>query len=490
VNSHIKEQLYDFAQQVILPGLELVQQYCDRQGHRAWVVPSLPTGDEIFDQLLEENIHNANLQGLIAALRVEEKVVVGSASPLTRSRFYLAIEGSIQADGAVVGLPLVFYDRGDGCGFQCFSNATEAHKNGAMPILKSGQLMDTFINRFEAFRVPLPVTSAVPQTELTPVEKVEPVRHFTGESVAEPVRPSIERSSGDQIRAERLKIEALQEEETKTLLSYLKLSKKSFRELWVPDLERGSVLSRKMIEKRPLIEGEYQLAFDALAQQATQFAWSLKPNLFSEFADYFELYWTVAERDCVSSQGNRTYEDAFVAQVVALGEPEDINQANVKNSMQMRSVVRSIELKFGRPDTLGRRDFLGFTDIPTSLSIEEMIDAIQGRSQQFLVRFEELSWGVLQVCQNAGFMPPSQQKLGRHVVLSFWRSARLTIERPTEAVVCTPVDARFFEFRFVRQIVESGIAWRAIAVVRISQVYGRVTLHTYRFEGKGSYLTP
>jgi hypothetical protein len=70
VNPHFKELLDDFAQRVILPGLELVQQYCDRQGHRAWVASGLPTGDAIFDQLLEERIHSADAQGLIGALRV------------------------------------------------------------------------------------------------------------------------------------------------------------------------------------------------------------------------------------------------------------------------------------------------------------------------------------------------------------------------------------------------------------------------------------
>jgi hypothetical protein len=484
VNPHIKEQLNDFAQQVILPGLELVQQYCDRQGHRAWVVPSRPTGDEILDQLLEERIHAADTQRSIAALRVECKEISGSASPLKRSRFYLAIEGLRQEDGAVVGLPSVFYDPGDGLGLQCFSDGAEALKAGAMPILKPVHLMNTFINRFEAFRVPPPVASAIPQAEPTPVEKIEPVTHAAVESVAETVAepmPSPVQSRGDQIRAARLKVEAVQREETKTLLGYLKLSEKSFRHIWIPDLERGSALSRKIMEKRPSLEGEYQRAFDALVQQAIEFAWCLKPKTLSEFVNYFELYWTMAEHNCVSGQEDRTYEDAFVAQVAVLGEPEDVNRANAKNSMQMRSVVRSIELKFGRPDAMGCRDLLGFTEIPAFLSIEEMISWIQGRSQQFLVRFEELSWGVLQVYQNAWFMPPSQQKLGRHVVLSFWRSARLTIEKPTEVVVCYSVDAEFFEFRFERQILEGGSSWRAIALVRVSQL-GRVVLHSYRFE--------
>jgi hypothetical protein len=483
VNPHFKERLDDFAQRVILPGLELVQQYCDRQGHRAWVASGLPTGDEIFDQLLEERIHSADAQGLIAALRVERKEVLGSASHLEGSRFYLAIEGLIQEDGAIVGLPSVFYDQGNGIGFQYFSDSVATVNDGAMPILQPAHLVNAFINRFEAFRVP-PAASAVSQAEPTPVAKIKPVSPAVAESVAQSMPPSIEPSWDEQLKTARRKVLAVQEEETKILLSYLKLSERSFRQLWIPDLERGSAVSRKVMGKRPLIEGEVQRAYDALAGQASEFAWSLKPNLFREFADYFELYWTMAEHDCVTGQGDRIDADAFIAQVAALGEPENINRANAKNLVQMRSLVRSIALKFGRPDAMGRRDLLGFTDVPTFLPIERRIAAIQGRSEQFLVRFEELSWGVLQVYQNAGFMPPSEQKLGRHLVLSFWRSARLTIERPTEAVVCSSVDAEFLEFRFVRQVVERGSAWRAIAVVRMCQIYGRVTLHSYRFEAE------
>jgi hypothetical protein len=478
VNSDFSSRLNDFAERVILPGLGLVQQYCHRHGHRSWVVPSRPTGDETFDQLLEERIQTAAARALIAALRVECKAVSDSAFGFKRNRFYLAVEGLRQGDGLVVGLPSVFYDQGDGRGFQCFSD-------GGMPILQPVHLMNTFINRFEAFRMPLLIASAVLQAELIPVAQIKPIRQGVVEGVPPSIPLPVEQSWGEQIRVARRKVEAVQREETETLLRDLKLSETSFRQLWIPDLERGSALSRKMIEKRPSVEGEVQRAFDALVRQAVEFAWSLKPNLFREFADYFELYWTMAEDGCVSDQGLGTdaeAEAAFVTQVVALGEPEDINRVNAAVLRQMQSVVRSIDLKFGRPDAMGGRDLLGFTEISTSLSIERMVNAIQGRSRQFLVRFEELSWGVLQVFQNAGSMPPSERRLGRNLVLSFWRSARLTIERPTEAVVCCSVDAEYFEFRFVRQIEDGQQSRRAIALVRVSQVYGRVVLQTYGFE--------
>jgi methyl coenzyme M reductase beta subunit len=208
VNPHFKERLDDFAQRVILPGLELVQQYCDRQGHRAWVASGLPTGDEIFDQLLEERIHSADAQGLIAALRVERKEVLGSASHLEGSRFYLAIEGLIQEDGAIVGLPSVFYDQGNGIGFQYFSDSVATVNDGAMPILQPAHLVNAFINRFEAFRVP-PAASAVSQAEPTPVAKIKPVSPAVAESVAQSMPPSIEPSWDEQLKTARRKVLAV-----------------------------------------------------------------------------------------------------------------------------------------------------------------------------------------------------------------------------------------------------------------------------------------
>jgi hypothetical protein len=113
--------------------------------------------------------------------------------------------------------------------------------------------------------------------------------------------------------------------------------------------------------------------------------------------------------------------------------------------------------------------------------MEPLIKAIQAQK----VLFEEVSWGILQVFQNARRLPLSEKETGWSLVACFVRSARWTIRRPTQAVQCNSDHAEFLEFRFERRLSERGI-WRAIAVVRVYRGSGRMVLHTYRFESQES----
>jgi hypothetical protein len=236
------------------------------------------------------------------------------------------------------------------------------------------------------------------------------------------------------------------------------------------------------MHNRPAQESEYQQAYDRLTQQAIGFAQSLTPTTLSEFADYFELYWTMADHDCLFHRGDRTYEAAFIAQVQTLGESDDWSQAKAEVSNPLRSLVRSIALKFGRPDELGCREWIGFGSLQTLEPVEQMIRAIQVQSAQRRVLFESLSWGVLQVYQNGGELLQPEQKLGRNLVVSYLLSARLTIEQPTEPVACDPSSIEFYEFRFER-LIEDGSGGRiGIAQVRVSRASRRVILYRYGFK--------
>ncbi len=296
-------------------------------------------------------------------------------------------------------------------------------------------------------------------------------------------QPPISESTFAEIATEIDNLQAVQRQATETLLSYLKLTQRSFRHLWKPDFERASALAQKIVNHRPEQNSDYQQAYDLLSQQATEFAWSLKPNMLSEFADYFELYWSMADSASIftASQENRPYPETFITQVHALGEPENLAQVKTDISNALRSLVRSIGLKFGRPDERGNRDWIGFGSMHSTEPVEQMPRKIQTLNDQRRVLFETLSWGILQVYQNVDDLPPIEQKLGRNPVISYLISARLTIQKPTHAVESNTRNIEDYEFRFNRLIEDGSHSWMATARVQVSR--GRtVNLYGYEIE--------
>jgi hypothetical protein len=268
------------------------------------------------------------------------------------------------------------------------------------------------------------------------------------------------------------------------LLKYLKQSKKTFREIWSSDLARGSALAQKIITDRPAEESNYQQAFDILTTQASEFAWSFQPNSLGEFADYFEVYWAMAERASIhnASQENRPYPDAFINQVHALGEPDNLRQTKATVTRALRSLVRSISVKFGYPSEVGKLNWIGSGTIQSCKSIKDKIELIQDQNEKRKVLFESLSWGVLQVYQNADNLPEIEHKLGHNLVLSYLISAKQTVRTPTQPVEIDEDSIEHTEFRFKRKIEDKHRTWLATARVRVTRVYHRVNLYEYGIE--------
>jgi hypothetical protein len=285
-------------------------------------------------------------------------------------------------------------------------------------------------------------------------------------------------------KAETKKILAAQRQDVDRLLIYLKLTQRSFRDIWLSDLARGSALAQKIIPHRPEQESEYQQAYDLLSAQATGFAWTFKPNMLEELANYFEVYWSMAELASIftATQDNKSYQETFIAQVQALGEPDNLGQAKASIINPLRSLVRSISLKFGYPKEPGKICWIGFSNIQTSVPVEQMIRLIQSENDQRRVLFETLSWGVLQVYQNAEALPKPEQNLGRNLVLSYLISAKQTIQKPTHPVEYELSNVEYLEFRFKRLITEQERTWLATAQVRVTRTGGRVNLYGYGFE--------
>jgi hypothetical protein len=265
------------------------------------------------------------------------------------------------------------------------------------------------------------------------------------------------------------------------LLTFLRLNN-IFKHWHFIDFERGLAWSRKVLGDRPKAEGDYQRAYDTLCQQAIGFVRSLDETRLGDCANYFELYWAIAQEGCLANQDEQPYEVAFMTQVQDLGEPTNNTQVQAQILQRIRRAVRSLEKQLGLPDRYGRREYIGFCEVDTRLPIEPLIKSIQAQT----VLFEAVSWGILQVFQNAGRLPLSEQETGWSLVACFVRSARWTIRRPTQAVQCNSDNAEFLEFRFERRLSARSIWW-AIAVVRVYRGgSGRMVLHTYRFKSQES----
>jgi hypothetical protein len=466
------QQLNDVTRRVILPGLNLVQQYLEYQGDSVRLAVGQPTGDAVLDQLLAELPRPTEPRWLIASLRIQPKALPGSQNFFypEKERFYLAVEVAIDADTSIRVVPSVFYDYQRRVGFRRFTNETAT-------ILQPAHLLDYIFSYIEAFKSKQSAAQSGMNAAVSeaPKPKIEPV----ATPVAKPDPPPIPEDPYKLAIAAQLKVQAAQQKEVDALLELLGLQG-TFRHLRPTDLARGSEWSRKVMGNRPEAEGNYQRAYDALCQQAIGFFRSLQlkyPTL-REFADYFDVYWTMAQDTCTENQDDQPYEAAFIAQVQALGEPKDMNRAQAKVEQNLRLIVRSLEKQCGSLNHYGHREYIGACQIEPRLTMEEMIQAIQGQK----VRFEERSWGVLQMYQNAGWLPHSEQSKGWSPVACFSQSAQRTIRSPTEAVKCNPEKAEFIEFQFERRFSEDGERWRALAVVQVCRISGRIALHTYRFE--------
>jgi hypothetical protein len=90
----------------------MVQQYCDRQDSTVWLVTRRPTGDEAFDQVLDQLHPSADNRWWIAAASVQQKAQSASIPDadyaLSKRLFYLNVEGLALTNGEIWGLPSLF----------------------------------------------------------------------------------------------------------------------------------------------------------------------------------------------------------------------------------------------------------------------------------------------------------------------------------------------------------------------------------------------
>jgi hypothetical protein len=153
VDAELNRRLNDFAQNVILSALELMEQYCDRQGDSVQLAIGHPTGDVVLDQLLTELPRPASTRWLVATLRVQSQSRPGFMAQFSlpdggQDMFYLVAEAEVYANDLIRAVPSFFCSNRGGQ-FRYFIRPVEAENE--QPIVTQVHLMKHFLGHMEGF---------------------------------------------------------------------------------------------------------------------------------------------------------------------------------------------------------------------------------------------------------------------------------------------------------------------------------------------------
>jgi hypothetical protein len=158
VDAELNRQLNDFAHSVILPVLELVEQYCDRQGDSVRLAIGHPTGDVVLDHLLTELPRSTTTRWLVATLTLHSKARPGFMAQFSdpngeKDKFYLTAEVEVCADGVIRAVPSVFCSNRGSARFRRLTRAVEGGNDE--PITTQAHLLRYFVDCLETFEMVL-----------------------------------------------------------------------------------------------------------------------------------------------------------------------------------------------------------------------------------------------------------------------------------------------------------------------------------------------
>jgi hypothetical protein len=152
VDAQQNRQLNDFAQDVVLFGLELLQQYFERKGDPVQLVIGQPTGNVVLDQLLAELPRSTQPRWVIASLQMQcsTQSNLGSRTFFDRDKYklYLVVEVEADTDGSFRAVPTVFCTYRTRSRFQRF---TEDDNHEAVAIRQPVPLLKHLLSCIEAF---------------------------------------------------------------------------------------------------------------------------------------------------------------------------------------------------------------------------------------------------------------------------------------------------------------------------------------------------
>jgi hypothetical protein len=382
----------------------------------------------------------------------------------------LGVEGTTGEDGALLSM---FHENRDGS----FARVQAKFTAGGQNTLSEATLLQWVIDCLAMFQAE--AVSSSPELEVAQlpesVESTEVIELTEPDKMA--LRPA-------------LTLEAIENSKrvvVRRVLKQLGLERSLINDvenLWGIDLDRMVAWSGEVVAQGERGSDAYRDAYAVLLRQAVGFAMSCKSVRVLEFADYFELYCTLLQRDNLLTRMVVVLEDeaAFIARVKAAGEPDAPERLNGVMLRALNSLMYKLRTGFGQPNEFGRAHLIGDCEINHYPTMERIVGRIQDCAKEGVLRFQRLSWGILQVYRNAGLLPPVERYLGHTLVLRFWRSARLTIERPTRAGRCVREEKAYFEFEFEREVERAGLLARARVTVARGGTYAQVALLSYGFE--------
>jgi hypothetical protein len=475
------EQLKDFNQAVVLPVFEEIRETLEPLGYGVWTTIA-KTGDEPFDELLHglsessgacflSDIDSINSIWqkpcfLVAALIVQlpEALLVGQS--FYEGRFCLGVQCNVDTAEPISATVLVFYAKCDGT-FERFQDGFYPNEpDPSVATLTQSHLLQRFTDSFAAFRV-----QALQKSE--PV--LEPALETKETAVLDVPSPSAEPT------------EVSRRSEVSKFFQSLDVK----RSLW-PDEVQGRDFDRLFewldaVQNIPFKNYAHRQAQAELDQQAAQFAKLLKPQSAIVFTDYFDLYCSAVRRLCARLTNAKTDPaQVFIEQVEALRDPGAPSRADPKKLEEVSFLFRSLARQFGKPDEFMLREWIGESPmgicINESVKPELIISRIQAHNKEQPVRFNRLSWAVLQVFQNDDILLTDEASPGSNGVERFMHSAALTIWEPTEEVRCLRHQANEVEFIFERILLNDGRQQTAQARVIAFGTHGWVFLHSYGFE--------
>jgi hypothetical protein len=505
-------QLKTFNQTVVLPAFEQIREELEPLGYRVRTTEDRTREDEAFDEMLSGLMEESSSSFLtdsdaLESIWHEPRYIVsalmvqlseGILSPHSyKDRFCLGVQCDVSSEQTISAAVLVFHAKRNGA-LECFQDIDSNEPTQPLAMLTGDHILQRFIDGFEVFRaLALEEPEPVPESMLKPVPKPEPdpVAETMAIAVPDislppPPEPFAKQSALDPFKKAQPSAEI--ETDQRSVVSKFLQSLDVKRSLW-PDEARGRELVRlvdwlHVVQNMPIKSFTHRQAQDLLNQQAAQFAKLLKPQSAIVFTDYFDLYCSAVRRLCASlTDAGTDAVQVFIEQVEALRDPNAPSRANPKKLEEVSFLFRSLARQFGKPDEFMLREWIGESPIglriDESMEPESVVSRIQARSKERLVRFNRLSWAVLQVFQNDEILLTEEPSPGRNGVERFLHSAALTIREPTEEVRCVRHQADEVEFIFERILLNKGRQRMAQARVIAFGTHGWVFLHSYGFGG-------
>jgi hypothetical protein len=504
------ERLKTFSESIVLPTYEQIKDSLEAEGHQVTIdalSPSISKTESPFSALIEKKFRmsgvpplweysstSSHSQWLLGSVKVALKDIASSGRPYA-NQFCLGLEGHIQENGEIYGIASTYWI-GNGEEVERFEeNLMEGSEIQDIANISELDILAHFVSSYGAFRANRQthiLENAPERLKANPVPIVKETPHQSQE--ATPTKPAVTDQISDVLEQQRIiqaqkaalaEVEKVEQNKAQGFLNSHNLHNPIFRHLSPYDQTRLSTLADALSSQRPQAAGERQTAFDWSIAQASEFAFSLNPISGAEFADYLEVYRTMLDNDCRSRlkhESSKTYESIWIEQVKAYGEINAPDRVRKEESQKYRLMVQGVMQRLGKPDEFGQREWVGAIAIEPNLPPDQMIRMIKMRSEQRQIRFEHLSYAILELYRNAVHLPESERNLSSSIVRSYLQSLKLTIAEARSSEVELQILENICEFRFCRVISNGAEKVRAVAQVRVMQPFGEMVLCSYEFK--------